>query len=114
LLAPAPGLPRAGGLARPGGALLPVLLALLLPMLLPVPGRVAELAEDLAELVVDGLEDRRLLGEVKLGERGEPLDGRVHPRITGASESRPHSFGIHGGSPSAGTQHWFLVRYPPA
>ena len=56
------------------------------------PARVAELAEDLAQPVVDGLKDGRPLGQVHVLKRGEPADGRVHPGVTGGGESRPNSF----------------------
>jgi hypothetical protein len=56
------------------------------------PTRVAELAEDLAQPVVDGLKDGRPLGQVHVLKRGEPADGRVHPGVTGGAESRPNSF----------------------
>jgi hypothetical protein len=56
------------------------------------PARVAELAEDFAQPVVDGLEDGRPLGQVHVLKRGEPADGRVHPGVTGAGENRPNPF----------------------
>ena len=56
------------------------------------PARVAELAEDLAQPVVDGLKDGRPLGQVHVLKRGEPADGRVDARVTGGGERRPNSF----------------------
>ena len=56
------------------------------------PARVAELAEDLAQPVVDSLKDGRPLGQVHVLKRSEPAYGRVHPGVTGGDESRPNSF----------------------
>ena len=56
------------------------------------PARVAELAEDLAQPVVDGLKDGRPLSQVHVLKRGEPAYGRVDPGVTGGGESRPNSF----------------------
>ena len=58
----------------------------------PWPARVAELAEDLAQPVVDALKDGGPLGQVHVLKRGEPADGRVDARVTGGGESRPNSF----------------------
>ena len=41
------------------------------------PARLAELAEDLAQPVVDSLENGRPFGQVRVLKRGEPPDGRV-------------------------------------
>jgi hypothetical protein len=45
------------------------------------PG-VAELAEDLAQPVVDRLENRRVLVQGSLAQPGEPGDGVVDSRVT--------------------------------
>jgi hypothetical protein len=74
LVAAPAGLPRARGDGRPW------------------PARVAKLAEDLAEPVVDFLEDGRPFGEVHVLKRGEPPDGRIDTRVTGGNWSRPHPF----------------------
>jgi hypothetical protein len=58
----------------------------------PRPARVAELAEDLAQPVVHSLKYGRPPGQVHVLKRGEPLDGRVDPGVTGGGESRPNSF----------------------
>jgi hypothetical protein len=58
----------------------------------PWPARVAELAEDLAQPVVHSLKHGRPLGQFHVLKRGEPLDGRVDPGVTGGGESRPNSF----------------------
>ena len=58
----------------------------------PGPARVAKLAEDLAQPVVHTLKYGRPLVQVYLLKRGEPLDGRVDPGVTGGGESRPNSF----------------------
>jgi hypothetical protein len=57
-----------------------------------LPARVAELAEDLAQPVVDLLEDGGPVGQVHVVERGEPADGRVDTGVTGGGESRPNPF----------------------
>jgi hypothetical protein len=53
---------------------------------------VAELAEDLAQPVVDSFKHGRPFGEFHVLKRGEPADGRVDARVTGGGESRPNSF----------------------
>jgi hypothetical protein len=59
------------------------------------PARIAQLPEDLAQPVVDCLQDHRPLGEVDVLKRGERLDGRVDAGVTGGGQSRPNSFRIH-------------------
>ena len=59
------------------------------------PVRIAEFAEDLAQPVVDFLEDGRPLGDVNVLKRGEPRDGRVDAGIARRGESRPRPFCIH-------------------
>jgi hypothetical protein len=59
------------------------------------PARVAELAEDLAQPVVDSFKDGGPFGEVHILKRGEAGDGRVDARITGGGERRPSSLRIH-------------------
>jgi hypothetical protein len=54
--------------------------------------RVAQLAEDLAQPVVDSFEHGRPFGEFHVLKRGEPADGRVDARVTGGGQSRPNSF----------------------
>jgi hypothetical protein len=58
----------------------------------PWPARVAKLTKDLAQPVVHGLKFGWPLGQVHVLKRGEPLDGRVDPGVTGGGESRPNSF----------------------
>jgi hypothetical protein len=58
----------------------------------PWPAGVAELAENLAQLVVYFLQDGRPLGQVHVLKRGEAADGRVDAGVTGGGGSRPRSF----------------------
>jgi hypothetical protein len=68
------------------------------------PPRVTELAEYLAQPVVDIFEYGGPLGEVNAINRGEPVDGRVNTEVTGGGESWPNPFCIHRVFP--------LLRYP--
>ena len=73
-LAGRPGLGRAGQAAGAG-----------------LPG-VAELAEDLAQPAVDFLRTAGRSARSSVLERGQPLDGRVDPGVTGGGRSRPLPF----------------------
>jgi SCP-2 sterol transfer family len=55
----------------------------------------AELAENLAEPVVHGLERGGPVVERQVVKVGETGDGLVHPGVTGAFGSRLRTFGIH-------------------
>lgn len=55
--------------------------------------RVAQLAENLAQPVVDSFKDGGPLPEVDVVKRGESSDGRVHAVVTGGSG--PDSVLIH-------------------
>ena len=81
------------------------------------PPRVTELAEYLAQPVVDIFEYGGPLGEVNAINRGEPVDGRVNTEVTGGGESWPNPFCIHRVFLSSGTLVTRIgsqVRYPPA
>jgi hypothetical protein len=106
-------LTKSTGLTGPAGLARPCRSALATRRL---PSSVPELAQDLAELVVDVFKDRRPLGEVHLLDRGESRDGRVDTRVTGGGESRTRPFWIHCFYflRLGGTHVVLLVRYPPA
>jgi len=57
--------------------------------------RAVELAEDRAELGVHVLKDHGPPDEFQFADRGEPLDGRVDPGVTGGGKRRPQPFWIH-------------------
>ena len=59
------------------------------------PARLAELAEDLAQPVVDVLEDRWPVGQVHVLDRGQLLDGRVDARVTGGDGCGTLPFWFH-------------------
>jgi hypothetical protein len=90
-----------GGAAELGLLAAPARLTWASRNLRPWPARVAELTEDLAQPVVHSLKYGRPVGQVHVLKRGEPLDGRVDPGVTGGGESRPNSFWIHGVSISS-------------
>jgi hypothetical protein len=56
---------------------------------------IAELAEDLAELVVDRLQYGRVLVERRLAQGGQPGDGLVNARVPGGRGWGPEWFGVH-------------------